>query len=129
LYCEHGTKPVAMIFAREVNPNLTKLIKTIDAETAKNSKAQMASFVVFLSNDEKLEGQLKDLAKKEGIKHTVLSIDNPTGPEKYKVAKEADVTVVLYTDHKVVANHTFRKGELNDKAIGKVVTNVPKILQ
>src|SRR5436190_1890321 len=46
LYCECGPAPVAMIFAREVSPGLTKLIKKIDAETAANKKAAMGSFVV-----------------------------------------------------------------------------------
>lgn len=128
LYCQCGDAPVAMIFARELSPGLTKLIKKIDAETTKNSKASMGSFVVFLSDNEKLGGELKTLAEKEGIKSTILSIDNPAGPEGYKVAKGADVTVVLYSDFTVRANHTFKKGELNDKAIGQVVSNIPKIL-
>jgi hypothetical protein len=128
LYCEAGGAPVAMIFAREVNPNLTKLIKAIDAETLKNGKAEMVSFVVFLSNDEKLGEQLKKVAEKEGIKKTILSIDNPSGPEDYNVAKDADVTVVLYRDFTVAANHAFRKGQLDEKAIAQVVSSVPKIL-
>jgi hypothetical protein len=128
LYCELGPAPVAMIFAREVSPSLTTLIKKIDAETAKNSKTAMGSFVVFLSNEEKLPAQLKDLAGKEKIKTTVLSIDNPAGPGPYKIAKDADVTVVLYNEHTVMANHTFRKGQLSDKAVNQIVADVSKIL-
>src|SRR5438034_5901610 len=33
----------------------------------------------------------------------MLSIDNPAGPGSYKVSKDADVTVVLYNQHKVKA--------------------------
>jgi hypothetical protein len=128
LFCEMGPAPVAVIFAREVSPSLTTLIKKIDAETAKNSKAAMGSFVVFLSNDEKLAGQLKDLAGKEKIKTTVLSIDNPAGPGRYNIAKDADVTVVLYNEHTVMANHAFRKGQLSEKAVTQVVADVSKIL-
>ena len=117
-----------MIFAREVSDNLTSLVKKIDAETAKNKKAKMGSFVVFLSDDEKLEAQLKALAEKEGIKNCILSIDNPAGPTGYQVAKDADVTVVLYNQRKVEANHAFKKGELNAKAIDTIVADVPKII-
>ena len=47
---------------------------------------------------------------------------------KYKVNKDADVTVVLYTQHMVKANHTFAKGELKDKDIDAVVADVVKIV-
>src|SRR5438270_14041793 len=45
LVCEHGTSPVAMVFARDVSAPLTKLIKQLDAATAKNSSKNMGSFV------------------------------------------------------------------------------------
>ena len=118
-----------MIFAREVSDNLTSLVKKLDAETAKNSDCHMGSFIVFCTGEsEKLETDLKALAKKEKLKELVLTIDNPAGPSNYEVAKDADVTVVLYTKGKVKANHAFKKGELDDKAIDKIVADVAKIL-
>src|SRR5260370_847414 len=69
-----------MIFAREISDNLTSLVKKIDEATAENKSNRMGSFVVFLSNDEGLEQKLKDLATKEGLKHTNLTIDNAAGP-------------------------------------------------
>jgi hypothetical protein len=126
LYCENGTSPVAMIFAREVTPELTTLIKKIDVATAKNQKARMGSFVVFLSDKEGLDAQLKSLAAKQGLKNIVLSIDNPAGPERYQVARDADVTVVLYSDHTVRSNFAYRKGQLNDQAITQILNAVPK---
>lgn len=118
-----------MIFAREVSDPLTSLVKKLDAVTDMNTKAKMGSFVVFLSDKEGLKDQLKELAKKETLKQLVLSIDNPAGPKGYEVAKEADITVVLYTGRNVKANHAFRKGELNDSAIEKILADVPKILE
>ena len=88
----------------------------------------MGSFVVFMSEDEKLGDSLKKLAEKESIKQTVFTIDNPAGPKAYNVAKEADVTVVLYNNRKVMANYAFKKGELNAAAIEKILADVPKIL-
>ena len=117
-----------MIFAREVSGPLTSLVKKIDAETAKNSKAKMGSFVVFMSEDEGLNDKLKSLAEKEGIKKLVFSIDNPAGPKAYAVSKDADITVVLYNQRKVMSNYAFKKGELNDAAISKILADVPKIL-
>ena len=39
--------------------------------------------------------------EKESIKNVILSLDTPAGPAKYKFAKDADVTVVLYTSRTV----------------------------
>jgi hypothetical protein len=127
LYCSNGPNPVAVIFARDVNAEVTNLIKKLDAATAANTGCAMGSYVVFCSDAAGLEGKLKGLAQKEGLKKIVLSIDNPAGPEKYQIARDAEVTVLLYTDFTVKANHSFKKGDLNAKAIDKVVADVSKI--
>jgi hypothetical protein len=121
-----------MIFAREVSDSLTSLAKKIDAATAKNSDCKMGSFVVFCSDDEALEKKLKNLAEKEKLEKIALAIDNPAGPEKYNIAKDADITVVLYVGAynkgSVKANYTFKKGEMKDKDIDKIVEDLAKIL-
>jgi hypothetical protein len=128
LYCKYGDSPVAAIFARQVTPGLTKLIKRIDQATDQNQKRNMGSYVVFLSDFETLETELKDLAQKEKIQHCILAIDEPEGPKDYNIAPAAEVTVVLYTELTVKANHAFKKGELNDKAIDAIVADLAKIL-
>jgi isopentenyl diphosphate isomerase/L-lactate dehydrogenase-like FMN-dependent dehydrogenase len=111
-----------MIFARDITGPLTSLVKKIDAINADNPK--IGSFVVFMSDEEKLADNIKDLAKNAGLKKTVLTLDNPTGPQAYKIAKDADVTVVLYNNRNVKANFAFRKGELNDAAVEKIISAV-----
>jgi quercetin dioxygenase-like cupin family protein len=126
---EFGSNPVAMIFARQVNESVLELTKRLDGETAKNKKARMGSVAVFLSDDESLPDALNALAKKEGIKTVPLTVlHNPVGPTRYEIAKEADVTVVLYVRNKVVANHAFRKGELTSNATDAIIADVRKIL-
>jgi hypothetical protein len=127
LYCSNGGNPVAVVFAREATPAVAKLLKQLDEATVKNAKAEMGSYAVFCSDKDGLDKQLEKLAKDQKLTKLILAIDNPAGPEKYKIAKDADVTVVLYTDFEVKANHTFRKGDLTDAAITKVVADVAKI--
>jgi len=128
LYCSNGNNPVAMIFAREPNAELTSLIKKLDACCAKNNSCKLGSFVVFCSDSEGLEGKLKELAKDSKLKNVVLSIDNPAGPEKYNVSKDADVTVVLYVKRTAKANFAFKKGAMTDKDVEAIMKAVPKIL-
>lgn len=117
-----------MIFAREISDGLTGLVKQIDKATAKNEKAEMGSFVVFLNDEEALKEKLEKLAAKEKIQHTILTIDNPAGPTKYRIAKDADVTIVLYVKGVVKANHAFRKGELKGADVDKVLADLVTIL-
>ena len=118
-----------MIFAREINGALTGLVKKVDAATAKHSDCEMGSFIVFLNDDEGLETKLKRLAKKEGLKKVVLTIEtNAAGPERYKINKDAEVTVVLYKNKTVRATYAFKKGELKPGDVDRILKDLPKIL-
>ena len=118
-----------MIFAREISDNLTSLVKKLDTCTGKHKDAKMGSFVVFVGADEEVEKKVKELADKEELKHVVLSTDSAeSGPAKYEVAKDADITVVLYTKQEVKSNYAFKKGGLKKEAIDKIIEDVKKIL-
>jgi hypothetical protein len=126
--CEYGESPVVMVFAREVSEPLTKLIKRLDAVTAQHKGSSLGSTVIFLSNDETLAKQARQFAEKEKIEHTVLRTYQPEGPKGYGLAKDVDLTVVLFTDRVVKANHSFKKGELKDKNMDTILADVAKII-
>lgn len=119
------------IFAREVTGDLTSLVKKIDAVVAQHKDEQMAAFMVLLTDDpDAAELKLQKLAKEHGIQNVPLTVfDGPAGPPQYKIAKDADVTVMLWRRTEVKANHAFAKGELNGAAIEKIVGDTAKILQ
>ena len=116
-----------MIFARDVSDNLTSLVKKLE-KAAADSKGKMGTFVVFCNDDEKLEAKLKDLAKKEDLKQCILSIDTKAAGPYDNFDKDADVTVMLYVNRKVKVNHTFKKGDLKDKDVDKVIEDLKEIL-
>lgn len=118
------------IFAREVTDNLASLVKQVDEQVEKNSDQKMAAFLIVLAEDaDEMAPKLEALAKKQGIKNVPLTIfDGESGPGNYKIAKDADVTVLMWRGLQVKSNHAYRKGELNDKSIGEVVTSTSKIL-
>jgi hypothetical protein len=128
LYCKNGANPVAAVFAREITPGLVALVKKIDAATAAHRDDHLGSFVTFLSDAPELPATLKQLAQNEQIQSTILATFASGGPPSYKIAADADVTVILYTHHTVTANYAFRKGELTEQAADAVVADVAKIL-
>lgn len=119
------------IFTRSITDDLTSLVKQIDEQVAKNEEKKMASFVILLSNDADAdEAKLKTLAEKSGIKHVPLTIfDGLAGPPNYKIAEDAEVTVVHWLGRKAVVNHAFAKGKLDKDGVKKVVESTAKILE
>ena len=90
----------------------------------------MAGFVVLLTEDpDAAESQLKAFAAKHEIKNVPLTIfDGSAGPESYKIAKDADVTVNLWVSLKSKANYAFAKGKLNKDSIKAIIADTSKIL-
>jgi hypothetical protein len=102
----------------------------VDAATAQNSGAQMGSFVVFLGDSKKLADPIKSLAQKENIQHTILSVmDNTADIADYDIARDADVTVVLYRNRLVFRNHAFKKGDLSEKDTAKIVSEISELVK
>ena len=116
------------VFARETEGPLTGLVKQVDETIAKNKK--LKAFVVVLTDDaKKTSGTLKGLAKTAGIKSVPLTlIADVKGPADYQIAKDADVTVMMWTSHKVVVNRAYRKGKLTEAEVKTIIAEIPKIL-
>ena len=122
-----GNIPVAAVFAREITPGLTSLVKKLEQTASDSSSGRVGVFVVLLSDDDKAETKLKELAEKENLKKVVLTLDNPAGPQGYEIAKEADVTVLLYAQKKVKQNFAYEKGKFTEAEAGKVAAAMKEV--
>jgi hypothetical protein len=85
LVCENGANPVAMVFARDLSAPLLRLLAKLDAAAGQHAQQEMGAFVVFLNENENLPARLKDAAQKHALKHVILTIDAPAGPEGFNV--------------------------------------------
>ncbi len=128
--CKYGNRPVVSIFAKQMNDKVAALTKQIDSQVAANKDAKMAAFVVILTEDP--EGQteaLKSVASTQQIAHTPLTtFDGLAGPDKYKIAKDADVTVMMWVDSKVKVNESLKASDLTDEKIATLAKSTSKIL-
>jgi hypothetical protein len=125
---QYGADPVVLIFARELSGPLATLARRLDVAVARNRAARLRAIVVVLSEDGGLEEKLQTLARKEGINNVSLAFMDPPGPKHYQLADAADVTAILYKKRTAAANHAFKKGELDEKAIEAVLRDVSKIV-
>jgi hypothetical protein len=126
--CETAEKPGVIVFARSVSDPLAKLMLACDEAVADRPKGAMRAWMTVLG--EKTIG-LDDLAKwatKAGLKAVPVGVfDDPVGPPSYKLADDADVTVIVFENRKVAANFAFRKGELDDAAVKLVSEHFARI--
>lgn len=103
------------------------MVKSLDAEVAKSPS--LRSFVVVLTDDaDKTSAVLTKLAAEHGIKNVPLTlVDTPQGPPAYSIAKDADVTVMMWRGVRVQVNHAFKDGGLTASDIKTIVSELPKI--
>jgi len=123
---------VVNIHAREITDELISLVSQIDKlvspATPPGKPGCTHSFVVFLTDDpDELEPKLAAAAKKAKLKNTPLTIyDGEAGHPGYKIAKEAEVTVLLWTNRIIDINFAFGKDELDKDAVKEVVAAAKK---
>ncbi len=125
---------VALIFARDPSDTLTGLVKRIDTEldeaaTLRKGQPRLGVFIIFCNDDAGLKKQLEDQLAREPLKQVVLCTCNAAGPTRYRVAREADLTVAVYENRSTVAaNFALKKGELNEEKAAEIFKAVSRVL-
>jgi len=130
--CKTGAKPVVMVFARTADEKLAKLLKKVEEEVAEHEDKKMISFVNMIGSDaESLKKASADFVAKHDLKKIAFVVpdDAQHGPPDFKIAPDADVTVICYREGKVQANHAFPKGGLTDDKIDAVVAASCKLVE
>jgi hypothetical protein len=124
--------PVVLVFARQIDDLLVKLITGIDKAVAKNNDdpkktKDVYSLTVLLTDDDERDAKtLRAIAEKQKFKYMYLATTNPAGPRNYRLNRDAGVIVIFYEKNTVKANYAFKKGGLDEKSIDKVISGLSK---
>lgn len=128
--CETEDRPAVIVFARQLNDPLKKLLTQIDSKIAAQPKDTLRAWTTILGEKVVSLDELAKWGKETGLKNLPLGVfDDPVGPPSYKLNQEADVTVLLFVNKKVIANFAYRPGELNEEQIKRVTSTIPKLLE
>ncbi len=122
--CKMGQRPVVMVFARSADEKLAKFLKELEEEIEEHADTKLSAFVNMIGSDEAdMKQAVADFVAKHDIKRVAFVIpeDAKNGPEDFKIAPDADVTVVCYKEGEVKANHAFAAGGLSDEKIEALV--------
>jgi hypothetical protein len=128
--CETADRPAVAVFARTPSDALGKLVQGLDKAVADHKDAELRAWVTFLSDDQPgMDPQVVRWGQKYAIRGVPLGVyEDAAGPPSYRLAREADVTVLLFVKRKVVADFAFRAGELTDDRAGEVLKALPQIV-
>jgi RNA polymerase sigma factor (sigma-70 family) len=123
-----GPKPVVMIFARDANASTQQLIQKLDAACAAHTDRFLKSFVVFDQSVPGLQQELERWLATTPLKEVIISVGRPTVFQQYEIREQVAVTIVLYKNSTIVANHAFEKGQLANADNDKILEDLRKIL-
>ena len=128
--CETAERPAVIVFSRSLNDPFAQLLVACDRWLVAQPKNSARAWCTILGEK---TVSLDDLAKwvqKNGIKSMPAGVfDDPLGPPAYKLHEQADVTILIYTNNKVVKNFAFRSGELNNESIKQVTEQLKNLGQ
>ena len=128
--CETGDRPAVVVFARSLSDPLGRLVRRLDQAVDRHKAAGLRAWVTFLSEDQPgLDPRVVDWGRKHAIRTVPLGVfEDADGPPSYRLARDADVTVLLFVKNKVVANFAFRDGELTEERAAEVLKSLPKLV-
>jgi hypothetical protein len=129
--CETEDRPAVIVFARHLSEPLGKLTGQIDKAVTEHKGAELRAWVTFLAEDyAALNPKVVQWARKHAVGNVPVAVfEDVGGPPSYRLARDADVTVLLSVRQRVVANFAFRAGELNEQGIAEVIKALPQILK
>jgi hypothetical protein len=129
--CETAEKPAVIVFARTPNKETGELVAALDKAVADSKNAPLRGWVTFLNADQPtFDPKVVEWGKTYAVKAMPLGVfEDADGPPSYRLSRDADVTVLMFAQRKVVANFAFRGGELNAKAREEVLKSLPKLLE
>ena len=121
------------IQTRKTTDDLASLVKQLDRmvdNAGEKGDATKHAFLVYLTDDpDAAEKELEEFTEKHKIKNIPLTIfDGVTGPPNYHIAKDAEVTVMMWKGQEVKVNQAFASGKLDKKAVRKLLKDAKEHL-
>jgi hypothetical protein len=120
-------RPSIFVFARTAGKPVLELVRKLDAEAARHNLFVAG---VFLLDDKDLLPRLKRFVKQDKIRSATLSFTAPGDVGDWKIAKEAEVTVLIYNrKRQLQANFAFRLGEVDERAVREVLEGLSSLFK
>src|SRR5437867_3600174 len=96
--CETADKPAVIVFARNPSDSLGKLAQGIEKALVDHKFSDLRAWITFLHEDQaSVDSKLVKWAQKHAVSNVPVAVfEDLVGPPTYKIARDADVTVMLF---------------------------------
>ena len=122
--CRYGSRPMVMVFARDIGGKVPELVKSIDKAVAANEASRLKGLITLLGDDSStLKSTATKIAAEASVNQVpvVIAKETMNGPSNYKLNPDVDVTVVVASDSQVVVTHTFEADSIDVKLVMNAV--------
>ena len=131
-WCEFGDAAVINVQTRQLTPEIAELAKQLDAlvDAPQDHLKPNKAFLVLLTDDpETAEQELKELDARHEVERVPFTFfDGLRGPRGYKIARRAEVTVMMWRNNIVEFNAAFGPREFNKDSVARVVAGAKEFL-
>lgn len=132
--CELKDEPAVLVFARRTDEATARLLRELRNAVRDGRKDRLFAWMVFLGGEDTpsetvLERQAYEFAKDNGATGIPISaLGDPAGPPGYRIALDAEVTVIGFRSGKVRFNRAYRAGEWSARAASGALQDLPKLM-
>lgn len=120
---------MVMLFARQVDERLDALVRHLDRLVAENQESKIKGLVTLIGEDqETLEREALGLLKRSGAKEIPLAVATEQGvrANQYQLPEEADVTIVIARDSRVLQTLIFDLDKIDFSLLDKELERLLK---
>jgi len=129
--CETGADPAVIVLARQNSQTLGAFLRQLDQTVDAKQKEKLHAWVTFVGMPQpEKEPVLLEWSKTLGLRLVPLGIfEDPVGPPGYRLHKDAEVTILLVKQNKVVRNFAYRPAAFTAAEVKKVMDTVPGLIK
>ena len=120
--CELKDEPAVLVFARRTDSATGRLLRDLRDLIRDRQKDRFFGWMVFLgagdtASETDLERRAYRFAQENGCTSVAVSaLGDPQGPPGYRIAPEAEVTLIYFRHGKVLYNRAYTAREWSEKA-------------
>jgi hypothetical protein len=133
--CELKDEPAVLVFVRSPEAATARLLRELREAVQTYKQQKLFGWMVFLAGEETasetaIERRAWDLARENGATTLPISaLGDPQGPPGYRIAPDAEATVIVFRGGKVLYNRAYRANQWTDRAAGSALKELPKLIK
>ncbi len=134
LVCKNGSRPSVLVAVRKLDAQVESLLEAVDRTVDSHRADSLRGFAIFLTREghgvREIQPQLMTLARERKLSLPLtVPVESATGPTGLTIPADAQATVFLYADKRIVSCRHFRAGELSREKIDDVVRDANRLIK